>query len=64
VEGYLLYDCRTTFDRQLTAKHHRVCHMLADHGTYSQVESWPLTIEQVAQLLPQELSPHTPTAAA
>jgi hypothetical protein len=53
VEGYLLYDCRTTFDRQLTAKHHRVCHMLADHGTYSQVESRPLTIEQVAQL-PQE----------
>jgi hypothetical protein len=30
-----------------------VCHMLADHGTYSQVESRPLTIEQVAQL-PQE----------
>jgi hypothetical protein len=63
VEGYLLYDCRATFDQQLTAKHHRVCHMLADHGTYSQVGSRPLTIEQVAQL-PQEASPHAPTAAA
>jgi AAA domain len=47
VEGYLLGDCRTAFDRTLTAQGHRVLHIRAEWHTYTDVGPG-LTMQEVA----------------
>jgi len=50
VEGYLLHDCRTSFDRALTEQGHEVHHIRAESHTYTEVGSG-LTVHEVAALL-------------
>jgi hypothetical protein len=49
VEGYLLGDCRTSFDRALTDQGHEVHHIRAEWHTYTEVGPG-LTMEEVAGL--------------